>query len=237
MACWNSSAALHRSDIAEMLAQGLHDARRNIVLHSEEFGHLAVVGLRPQVVATVHVDQLGGDPQCVARPAHRAFQHVDHPERMAHCVQVGILALERKRGRARRHPQAGYAGQVVEQVLGQAIREILLVRVGAQVDEGQYRDGIARQVGSDLRRRCGHLARNFGRLGGGVGAQPCHSIGHEQAQGEDQQTHDDVVEARAARRRHPHRVGLGSSFEPLGGHFEGPGYDQRDGKSEEQQGG
>ena len=115
---------------------------RDLVLDGEDVVELAVVGLRPQLGAGRRIDQLHGDPHRVAGPAHRAFQYVRHVQGAGDVGDRHVLALERERGGTRRHLQLRNLRQQVQQVLGDAVGEIVLVLVGTHVDEGQHRNGL-----------------------------------------------------------------------------------------------
>ena len=62
-------------------------------------------------------------------------------------AQVDVLALERERRRARRDLERLEARQRVQELLGDAVGEVFLLRIVAHVDEGQHRDRAARAVG------------------------------------------------------------------------------------------
>ena len=47
----------------------------NVILHREDVGQLAVVGVRPEVKAVSNLDQLCRDPHAVALFAHAAFEN------------------------------------------------------------------------------------------------------------------------------------------------------------------
>ena len=78
-----------------------------------------------------------------------------HAEACGHGAHVVVLALERERRRARDHAQVAAVRQAIDQLLGQAIGEVLLVALLAQVGERQHGDRIV------LRQRRQH------RRGGG----------------------------------------------------------------------
>ena len=65
-------------------------------------------------------------------------------------AHVLVLALERERRGARDDLELGVVREVIDQLLRQAIREILLIVLLAHVDERQHRDRFAR---SPVRRR------------------------------------------------------------------------------------
>ena len=67
------------------------DRARDVVLQRERFAQIAIIGIRPQVLVVARFDQLGRDPNLIARAQHRAFHdgvHVqlarDLRQRLAH---------------------------------------------------------------------------------------------------------------------------------------------------------
>ena len=78
----------------ELHLEHLDDRRGDLVLDGEYVFHLAVVALRPQVVAVGDVDQLGGDAQPVAGAPHAALQHRGYVERRADLADVLAFAFE-----------------------------------------------------------------------------------------------------------------------------------------------
>ena len=65
------------------------DLRRHVVLHGEDVGQVAVEPLGPEVAAGRRVDELGGDPDPIARLAHAALEHIAHAEALADLAQCG----------------------------------------------------------------------------------------------------------------------------------------------------
>jgi hypothetical protein len=130
--------------------QRLDHLRGDLVLDGEHVVQAAVVGVGPEVVAAARIDQLRRDPDLVALLAHAALEDVGHAEPLADGAQVLLLALEGEGGGAPGDAEILDPGQHVEQLLGQALGEILVVRVHRHVDEGQHRDG---QVAVRPRRR------------------------------------------------------------------------------------
>ena len=99
-----------------------------------------VVGLRPEMEAVRRLHELRRDAHVVARLAHAPLEQRRHVELLADDAQVLVLALELERRRAARDPQLRDLGQGVEQLLGEAVGEVLLVLAGAHVHEGQHGD-------------------------------------------------------------------------------------------------
>ena len=145
------------------------DGLRDLVLQGEDVGQVAVVAVGPDVVAGRAVDQLGGDPHPAAGLAHAAFEHVADAELARHLGQTSTdLALEREGGVARDHDQRRDLRQVGDDVLADAVAEILLLGIAAHVGERQHADrdscaasalrpGAARAAaGPDQRGDAGH---------------------------------------------------------------------------------
>jgi hypothetical protein len=84
------------------------------------------------------VDQLGRDPHPLARLAHRAFQRVTHTELAADLLHVNGLALVRKARIAGDDEEPADARERRDDLLDHAVGEILLLRIAAQIGEGQY---------------------------------------------------------------------------------------------------
>ena len=100
-----------------------------------------VVALGPQVTAGGGIDQLRGDPHLVVSLAHAAFQHIPHPQLLAHVLHLHRLAFVGEGRVAGDDKQAGDLGEVGGEVLGDAVAEILLLGIVAHVGEGQHDDG------------------------------------------------------------------------------------------------
>ena len=106
---------------------------------------------RPEVGIGLDVDQLGRDPERGARSAHAALQRVadvelapDAPE-----VPAGLLELDR-RGPGD-HGERPDPGEVGDHLLHQAVGEVRVVGIGAQVGERQHDDGLLRRGRGSLR--------------------------------------------------------------------------------------
>src|SRR3546814_18438640 len=72
-----------------------------------------------------------------------AFQDRAHAELAGGGGDVDLLALEVERRRARGHLELRQLGQQVEDLLGDAVAEVLVLGVAAHVDERQHGDGPA----------------------------------------------------------------------------------------------
>jgi hypothetical protein len=84
----------------------LGDGTGNLILDVKDVLHLTVVALGPQLEAIPGVNELHGDANPVAGSTNAALEHVRYPQHHSDLADLGRLALERKRRRAGRHPQA-----------------------------------------------------------------------------------------------------------------------------------
>ena len=124
--------------------QGVGDRARDLVLDLEDVFHLAVVALRPEMVAVGHVDQLRADPDPLAGLAHAPFEHALNVERAADPPDVFVLPLEREGGGAGSDAEGLDLGQRVDDLFRHAVAEILVFLFGGEVTEGEHRDRFSR---------------------------------------------------------------------------------------------
>ena len=118
------------------------------------------------MIAAGDVDQLRGDAQLLPRTPDAALEDGCHVERRADLAHADVLALEGERRGARRDLQVFHLGDGVDQFLGDAVAEVLHLRVAAHVDERQHSDGwraerLAREHAP--RRGVGYPPGRFGR--------------------------------------------------------------------------
>ena len=117
------------------------DRLGDLVLHREHVGEIAVVALRPDVAAGGDVVELRRDAHAVAALAHAALDHIADAEFLGDLLHVDGLALVDERRVARDHEEPAQLGQRGDDVLADAVGEILLLRIAAHVGEGKHRDG------------------------------------------------------------------------------------------------
>ena len=113
---------------------------RDIVLDFEDIGEFAVVALGPEMPATRSIDQLSGDANPVAGLADAAFEREADAEFPAYLGNVERLALVDEGRVARDDEQSGHLRQIRDDVLADAIAEILLLRIPAHIVEGEDDD-------------------------------------------------------------------------------------------------
>ena len=65
------------------------DGQGDLVLQVEDVCQLAVVALRPNVVAVAGIDELRGDPHTVAAFAHTAFQDIANAKLSPDLADIG----------------------------------------------------------------------------------------------------------------------------------------------------
>src|SRR5204863_1741149 len=101
----------------------------------------AIVALCPHGEARLRVDQLDRNAEAVAGLAYAAVEERPDAELLSHCAAIDPWPAETKRRGARRGPQSFDTAQRVNNLFGNAIAEVGLVRLGAQIGERQYRHG------------------------------------------------------------------------------------------------
>ena len=116
------------------------DLAGEFVLHREHVFDLAVVTLRPQVVAGRGLDELRRYTDPVAAFAYAALEDVAHVERLAHVRHVHGLTLVGERRVARDDHDFAKPRQFRDDVLADPVGEIHLVLVVAHVCKRQYGD-------------------------------------------------------------------------------------------------
>ena len=139
--CWAVWPRAFGLGLPDMRGEDCDDRAHNLILDGKDVLDLAVVVLGPAVSPCRSIDQLGGDANAVAPPPHAAFQHIAHAELAADLADIGRLALVLEAGIAGDHEQLAEPRQLRDDVFDDAVGEILLLRIGAKVDEGQNGDG------------------------------------------------------------------------------------------------
>lgn len=116
------------------------DGARHFVLDHENVRHLPVVALRPEVCVARGVDQLRGDAHAISELAHAALEHVAGAQFPPDGLDVDRPPLVDESRIPGDHEQPRETRQVGDQVLGDAVAEVLLLRIVAEVGEGKHRD-------------------------------------------------------------------------------------------------
>src|SRR5262249_53985211 len=112
----------------------------DLVLHVEDASQLAIVALRPKLITDRGVIELCRNAHAIATFAHATFDQIVDPEFLADPFGVYRLAFVNEGGIASDDEEPAYLGQRGYDVLADAVRKIVLLRLAAHVDEGKYRD-------------------------------------------------------------------------------------------------
>ena len=142
------------------------DPQRHIGLDHEDVGQVPVVGLRPEMVVGLGVDELGDDAHPISVAPHAPFEQRRDIQAGSDLAQALLPLLERHHRSARDHGEGADLRQLRDDVLGDPVGEVLVRRVRAQVRERQHRDRLG--PGTD-RTRLGERLRERGRGGEPVG--------------------------------------------------------------------
>jgi hypothetical protein len=86
------------------------------------------------------IDQLRGDADTIAGPLDTTFEDVTYAQLPPDLPDVDRFTLVLKRRIASEHHELGESGQFGDDVLGDAVTEVLLLRISGEIDECQYRD-------------------------------------------------------------------------------------------------
>src|SRR6516165_8047348 len=151
------------------------DAPSNVLLHAKDVLDLGVVGLGPNVPPRCGLAQLGIDANTVASAANAAINQIARVEQAADLGGRQVPALELKARRLGDDEQVREAAERGNDVLSDAVAEVILARVAGQILKGQYRHG--RAPGEMSR---GGKARDFDRLR--CNAEPQHFAARSRVQ-------------------------------------------------------
>ena len=131
----------------QLALQHRRDLGGDVVLHGQAVLVLAIVAVRPQVRLVARLDQLRGDPHPVAAEAHAAFDQVVDAQRPADVGGAAADVLVEHRRGAGHHADA--IGEAVpklrDQLLGEAVDEIVVRGIAGQVHERQHHQPGARR--------------------------------------------------------------------------------------------
>src|SRR5262245_35550974 len=126
-ACDGLDIARRLGESGDRRAHLRDDGPRDLVLNGEDISQVAVVTVRPLVIAVPRLDELRRDANPVPGLPDRAFDDVRDVQELADLAEVLVLPLERERRRAAGDAQSLNLRKNVEELLGDSIREILLI--------------------------------------------------------------------------------------------------------------
>ncbi|MEY9551531.1 hypothetical protein ABIF67_005596 [Bradyrhizobium japonicum] len=128
-------------------------------MHGEDVGKLAVVALRPEMAAGRDVVELRRDAQAIAAAPHAAFEHIADAELARDFVHVHGAALVDEGRVAGDDEEPAQLRQRRDDVLADAVGEIVLLAVAAHIGEGQHGDRGTVGQRERRQRRLGDTAR------------------------------------------------------------------------------
>jgi hypothetical protein len=135
--------AAHPLDLGhlDLRRDGGHDIAGDVLLKVEEVIELAVVALGPNMAPGLAVDQLGRDPDPFGGSADATFEDETNPELLGNPPHVDRLALVGEGRVAGDDEEARKARQLGDDIFGNPIGEVVLLRVAGHIRERQDSDG------------------------------------------------------------------------------------------------
>src|SRR5262249_33199850 len=124
--------------LPDMRGEDGDDRAHDLILDGKDVFELAVVVLSPSVSSGHGVDQLRGDAEAIPAPTHAALQHIAYPQIAPHIADIGRLALVLEARVAGDDEQLREARQLGDDVLGDAVAQVILLLVSAKIGEGEY---------------------------------------------------------------------------------------------------
>ena len=138
-------SAASRNGLFQVSRDRTDHARGHLILQLEDIIESAIETVGRDMRPGGRVDQLRGDAHSARCPAKAAFQHVAHAQVAADLPHVHCSVLVSKARVARDDEEPANARQCRDDVLQDAVGEVFLLRVTAQVHEWQ--DGNRGPVG------------------------------------------------------------------------------------------
>ena len=122
---------------AETEAQLLRDFGRDVILHGEDIGDLAIVTSAPQFGAVRDVNQVSFDVKGVAALGHLPRDYCLNVEIAPDLSRIYVTVLVGKHGIVRQHPEVGKLRKTANQAFRDAVAQVFGVRVVTGIDKGQ----------------------------------------------------------------------------------------------------
>src|SRR5438105_350243 len=132
----------HPADRLLLLRQQLHlelfhNGVGDFVLNGEDIGQITIKPLGPNMAAVLAPNELPSYPHTRSRLSHASFQDKSNAKLPTHLLHFHRLVFIGEGSVARDNKQSGNVGQISDDVLRNAITEILLLSVAAHVVKRQ----------------------------------------------------------------------------------------------------
>ena len=128
---------------SELLTNAVRNGIRDLVLDGEDVREIPVKPGAPQLIAGLRIHQLRRDPDTLVDPPDGTLDDVVDAQPRRDVVQFAGSAPESETRGTRRHLEPTVLGEAVQDVLADAIGEVLVSRISARVHERQ--DGNRRK--------------------------------------------------------------------------------------------
>ena len=122
----------------QLQAESPNNVAGNLLLDREDVLHGPVEGFRPEIDAGCDIDQLRAHAQTRAGDAHTSRKHVGHLQLPAHLLHVLLDTAQPRRGVPGDYAHSPEPGERVDQLLGQAVAEVVVLRAGAEVGKRKH---------------------------------------------------------------------------------------------------
>jgi hypothetical protein len=116
------------------------DHQRDLALERKHVAQFPIIGIRPELLFGMPTDQLGGDPEPIALPLHRAGDNRIDVQCLRNLRHRLACALELHNRGARDHSEALQAAESDNHGLGHPVGHVLLIRMPVEVLERQDSD-------------------------------------------------------------------------------------------------
>ena len=139
------------------------DGLSDLILNRKHVGEAAVKMLRPYMASSGHVVKLGCNTHPVGNFAHATLYYVVHAKFLGDLFEVDSLAFVDEGRVSCDHEEPAQLRQRSDDILGNAVGKILLLRIATHVREGKHGDG--RPIGSRGQRLADLIRRQRGGIG------------------------------------------------------------------------
>jgi hypothetical protein len=112
----------------------------DFILQCEDIPQRSIIALGPQLGPGARIGQLNRDSHLPAGLAHAALEHILDSPFIAHVLQLRRLALAGEGRVAGDYKQVRKPREVGDQVIGDTVAEIFLLRIPAEVGEREHRN-------------------------------------------------------------------------------------------------